>query len=64
MPRKKKTEEAPMASLKEQIEAYLFQGIAEFEQVSGIKVERVEVKHHRTIGFNAKEIMEVNIITE
>ena len=53
-----------MASLKEQIEAYLFQGIAEFEQVSGVKVERVEVKHHRTIGFGAKEIMEVNIITE
>lgn len=51
-------------SLKEQIEAYIFEGVAEFEQLSGLRVERVEVIHRRGIGFGAKETMEVNIITE
>lgn len=51
-------------SLKDQIEAYLFDGIAEFEELSGLKVERVEVIHRRSIGFGAKETMEVNIITQ
>jgi hypothetical protein len=64
MPRKKKTNDEPMPSLKEQVERYIFEGISEFEQVSGLKVERVEIKHHRAIGFGAKPVMEVNIITE
>lgn len=51
-------------SLKEQIEQYIFEGVAEFEQLSGLRVERVEVIHRRGIGFGAKETMEVNIITE
>lgn len=61
MPRKKKQDPVP---LKDQIEAYLFAGIAEFEELSGLKVERVEVIHRRGIGFGAKDTMEVNIITE
>lgn len=51
-------------SLKEQIEAYIFEGVAEFEQISGVRVERIEVKHYRSIGFGGKDIMEVNLITE
>lgn len=61
MPRKKQQSNL---SLREQVEAYVFDGIAEFEQLSGIRVERIEIKHHRGIGFGAKETMEVNIITE
>ena len=62
MHRKKKTE--PQLTLREQTEIYLFEIINEFEQISGIKVERVEVKHYRSIGFGAKDTIEVNIITE
>lgn len=60
MPRRK-TDPRP---LKDQVEEYLFEGIAEFEAISGLRVERVEVTHHRGIGFGAKDTMEVNIITE
>ena len=63
MPRKKKTNPTE-ASLREQIEAYIFEGVAEFEQISGVRVERIDVKHYRSIGFGAKESIEVNIITE
>lgn len=63
MPRKKKQPETTL-SLREQTEAYLFDLISEFEQISGMKVERIEVKHYRNIGFGAKETMEVNIITQ
>lgn len=58
---KKKVDTRP---LKDQVEEYLFDGIMEFEQLSGLKVERVEVIHHRGIGFMAKDTMEVNIITQ
>ena len=61
MPRKKRQHPLP---LKDQIEQYIFDGIVEFEQLSGLKVERVEVIHRRGIGFGAKETMEVNIITQ
>lgn len=61
MPRKKQTESRP---LKEQVEAYIFEGIVEFEQISGLRVERIEVKHYRPAGFGTKDIMEVNIIVE
>ena len=61
MPRKKRQQPLP---LKDQIEQYIFDGIVEFEQLSGLKVERVEIIHRRGIGFGAKETMEVNIITQ
>lgn len=62
MPRRKKQE--PQLSLREQTELYLFEIIMEFEQISGLRVESIEVKHHRGIGFGAKDSIEVNIITE
>lgn len=61
MPRKKRQQPLP---LKDQIEQYIFDGIVEFEQLSGLKVERVEIIHRRGIGFGAKDTMEVNIITQ
>ena len=61
MPRKKK--QFDPRPLKDQVEEYLFDGIMEFEQISGLKVDRVEVIHHKGIGFGAKDTMEVNIIT-
>lgn len=63
MPRKKKQPETSL-SLREQTEVYLFDLISEFEQVSGLTVNRVEIKHHRGVGFGAKDTMEINIITE
>ena len=59
MPKRKKTDPRP---LKDQVEEYLFDGIAEFEQLSGFKVDRIEVIHHNGIGFEAKKTMDVNII--
>lgn len=61
MPRKKTQ---PPVPLKDQIEQYIFDGIVEFEQLSGLKVERVDVIHRRGIGFGSKDTMEVNIITQ
>ena len=61
MPRKKRQQPLP---LKDQIEQYIFDGIVEFEQLSGLKVDRVEIIHRRGIGFGAKDTMEVNIITQ
>ena len=60
MTKKERTDARP---LKDQVEEYLFDGIVEFEQLSGLKVDRVEVIHHKGIGFGAKDTMEVNIIT-
>lgn len=64
MPKKKKQ---PMpdetASLREQVERYIFECVTEFEDISGVKVERIDIIHHRGIGFGAKDTMEVNIIT-
>lgn len=61
MPRKKRQQPLP---LKDQVEQYIFDGIVEFEQLSGLKVDRVEIIHRRGIGFGAKDTMEVNIITQ
>lgn len=60
----KKKNQVPVGTLKEQVEGYLFDCISEFEYVSGLKVDRVEVRRHRPIGFGARETMEVNIIIE
>lgn len=65
MPKKKKAKtEEETRTLREQVEAYIFEGVTEFEQLSGIRVERIDIKHHRGIGFGAKDTMEVNLITE
>ena len=51
-------------SLVEQVEAYIFDCITEFEYVSGLKIERVDIKRYRPIGFGSKEQMEINIVVE
>jgi hypothetical protein len=66
MPRKKKVEE-PQPTIYEQTEEYLRQLLTEFELVSGMRVERVEVTHKKKIGFDygqKKSEMKINIITE
>ena len=63
MPRKKNKNSEPVLSLKEQIETYIFKGIVNFEQLSGVPVSRVDIVHRKGIGFNSKDSIEVNIIT-
>ena len=65
MPRRKKGEPTveEVRSLREQVEAYIFEGIAEFEQISGLQVERIDIRHYRPAGFGSKDMMEVNIKT-
>ena len=61
MPSKRKTDPRP---LREQVEEYIYEGIAEFEAISGVKVSRIDVIHHKGIGFGAKDSIEINLITE
>ena len=63
MPRKKNNNNDPILSLKEQVETYIFKGIVNFEQLSGVPVSRVDVIHRKGIGFNSRDSIEVNIIT-
>lgn len=60
---RKKNNNEPVLSLKEQVETYIFKGIVNFEQLSGVPVSRVDVIHKRGIGFEAKDSIEVNIVT-
>lgn len=62
MSRSKKNDN-PSLSLKEQVETYIFKGIVNFEQLSGVPVSRVDVIHKRGIGFEAKDSIEINIVT-
>lgn len=66
MPRKKTKAPAveEVRSLREQVEAYIFECVAEFEQISGLRVERIDIRHYRPAGFGSKDIMEVNIRTQ
>lgn len=58
---KRKTDPRP---LRQQVEEYVFECVLEFEQISGMKVSRIDVIHHRGIGFGAKDSIEINLITE
>ena len=51
-------------SLREQVEEYIFDAIAEFEDVTGETVTGVDVFHKRPIGFDRKPYIEVNLITK
>ena len=68
MPRKKKHETPPtvedVRSMKEQVEAYVFDAVMEFERISGLRVDRIDIKRHRPAGFMTTETMEINLITE
>lgn len=52
------------ASLKEQVESYIFDAIVEFEEVTGLVVSGIEIEHHRPIGFDRKPYIEINLITK
>lgn len=61
MPRKKKE---PERSVSEQTVDYLRQLLTDFENITGMRVVRVEVAHKRLIGFNREQQMDITIITE
>jgi len=63
MPRRKKQLE-PEPSLREQAEGHIFQVVVQFEEITGMKVSRIDIVHRRGMGFGAKDTMEVNIIAE
>lgn len=63
MPRKKKVEEpVDPGTLCAQAEGHIFDVIMQFEEITGIKVTGVKVTRHRPAGFEAKEIMSVELI--
>jgi len=60
----KTNESEDLRSLREQVEEYIFQAIAEFEDVTGETVTGIDVLHHRPIGFGRTPYMEINLITK
>ena len=61
MPRKKRE---PERSVSEQTVDYLRQLLTDFENITGMRVVRVEVAHKRPIGFGREQQMDITIITE
>ena len=61
---KSKKQAIDNTSLIEQVEDYILECIDEFEYVSGLRVERIEVVRKRPIGFYAKPEKRVNVIIE
>ena len=60
MGRKKKVIE-PELTPREQLERYLFEGIAQFEEITGVRVNQIDISHRSTIGFEQKNFMEINL---
>ena len=48
----------------EQLEQYLFDIVSEFESVTGVKLSRIDIRHGRPVGFDAKETIDIKVITE
>ena len=67
MPRKKKDSQPTVEeirSMKEQVEAYVFDAIMEFERISGLRIDGIDIKRHRPAGFGAKDTIEINLRIE
>ena len=47
--------------MKEQVEAYVFDAIIEFERISGLRIDGIDIKRHRPAGFWAKDTIEINL---
>lgn len=62
MGRKKQRESTP--PLREQAEAHIFEVVREFEEITGFRVDRIDVRHIRPAGYGAKDMIEVNIIIQ
>lgn len=60
----KTSQEPDIASLKEQVEEYIFNAIVEFEDVTGLEVTGIEVKHCRPIGFERQPYIDINLQTQ
>lgn len=61
---KKKQEPITYDALIKQLEDYVKLGVADWENATGLRVFRIDVEHHRPIGFNQKETTTVNVILE
>jgi hypothetical protein len=63
MTKRKKVEKEP-ESLTRQLESYVAEIVEEWEYATGLRIECIEIRHRRAIGFNQKERITVNVITE
>lgn len=61
MPRKKKPTVEGVRSLRQQLEYHIFNLVVEFEDLSGVKVRRVDISRERKIGFERKETVTIDI---
>lgn len=64
MPKRKKPTVEEARTLKMQFEDYAKDLVDEFETVTGLKVERIDIVRRRPAGFFAEEETIVNIITD
>ena len=64
MPRKKKPTVEEARTLKRQFEDYAQDLVTEFEDVTGLRVQRIDIVRRRPAGFFAQEETIVNIITD
>ena len=49
-------------ALRDQLEERIFEVVVEFEDLTGILVERIDISRERKIGFGAVDIMTVDVI--
>lgn len=63
MSRKKPTI-AEARSLREQMEAHIFEVVRDYESLTGLTVTGINIHRERKPGFGAKETMEINVNTE
>ena len=56
---KKKQEPLP---LDKQLETYIVDAVEGWEAATGMRIDCIEIRHKRPIGFNQKERISINVI--
>lgn len=51
-------------NLRQQLECRIFEAMIEFEQITGVQVERIDIIRSRKIGFGSVDTIEVDVITD
>ena len=64
MGRKRKPTVDEVRSIREQMEGHVCDLVLQFEDVTGLTVTGISVKHIRKPGFGAKDTIDINIYTE
>jgi len=64
MGRKRKPTVDEVRSLREQLEEYIFHGVTEFEELTGLAVTGVDIRRERKAGFGETEKMIVDVNTK